>query len=116
MERDPRVTRNFTENVKPLERVGILHYLPGGCRLGTMAIFERTADTSSPTGWKLIKFREQIGAKDRRQIAEKTFLIVEDDELNFVVSNLAKQNQSAGPDENANNMRRTGAECCAFGV
>ena len=81
-----------------------------------MAIFERTADTSSPTGWKLIKFREQIGAKDRRQIAEKTFLIVEDDELNFVVSNLAKQNQSAGPDENANNMRRTGAECCAFGV
>ena len=108
VERDPSVTRDFTENVKPLERVGILHYLPGGCRLGTMAIFERTADTSSPTGWKLIKFREEVGAKDRRQIAEKTFLIVEDDELNFVVSNLAKQYQSADPGENANNLRRSG--------
>jgi hypothetical protein len=108
VERDPSVTRDFTENVKALERVAILHYLPGGCRLGTMAIFERTADTSSPTGWELIKFREQVGAKDRRQIAEKTFLIVEDDELNFVVSNLAKQYQSADPGENANYMRRTG--------
>ena len=75
VERDPSVTRDFTENVKALERVGILHYLPGGCRLVTMAIFERTADTSNPTGWKLIKFREQVGAKDRRQIVEKTFLI-----------------------------------------
>jgi hypothetical protein len=108
VERDPSVTRDFTENVKALERVAILHYLPGGCRLGTMAIFERTADTSSPTGWKLIKFREQVGAKDHREIAEKTFLIVEDDELNFLVSNLAKQYQSADPGENANNMRRTG--------
>jgi len=99
VERDPNVTRYFTENVKPQERVGILHYLPGGCRLVTMAIFERTADTSSPTGWKLIKFREQVGAKGCRQIAEKTFLIVEDDELNFVVSNLAKQYQSADPGE-----------------
>jgi hypothetical protein len=108
VERDPSVTRDFTENVKALERVGILHYLPGGCRLVTMAIFERTADTSDPTGWKLIKFREQVGAKDRRQIAQKTFLIIEDDELNFVVSNLAKQYQSTDPGENANNMRRTG--------
>jgi len=108
VERDPSVTRDFIANVKVLERVGILHYLPGGCRLVTMAIFERTADTSNPTGWKLIKFREQVGTKDRRQIAEKTFLIIEDDELNFVVSNLAKQYQSADPGENANNMRRTG--------
>lgn len=108
VERDPSVTRDFTENVKALERVGILHYLPGGCRLVTMAIFERTADTSDPTGWKLIKFREQVGAKDRRQIAQKTFLIIEDDELNFVVSNLAKQYQSTDPGENANNMRQTG--------
>jgi hypothetical protein len=108
VERDPSVTRDFIENVKVLERVGILHYLPGGCRLVTMAIFERTADTSNPTGWKLIKFREQVGAKGCRQIAEKTFLIIEDDELNFVVSNLAKQYQSADPGENANNMRRTG--------
>ena len=108
MERDPNVTRGFTENVKELERVGILHYLPGGCRLGTLAIFERTADRSSPTGWKLIKFREQVGAKGHRGIVEKTFLIVEDDELNFVVSNLAKQYRSADPDENANNMRQIG--------
>jgi hypothetical protein len=108
VERDPSVTRDFTENVKPLERVGILHYLPGGCRLGTMAIFERTTDMSSPTGWKLIKFREQVGTKDRRQIDEKTFLIVEDDEFNFVVSNLAKQYQSSDPGQNANNMRGTG--------
>jgi hypothetical protein len=108
VERDPSVSRYFTENVKPQERVGILHYLPGGCRLTTMAIFERTTDPSCPTGWKLIKFRELVGPKDRRQIAEKTFLIVEDDELNFLVSNLAKQCQSADPDENANNMRRTG--------
>jgi hypothetical protein len=102
------VTRDFSENVKVLERVGILHYLPGGCRLATMAIFERTADTLNPTGWKLIKFREQVGSKGRRQTVEKTFLIIEDDELNFVVSNLAKQYQSADPGENTNNMRRTG--------
>ena len=108
VQRDPSVTRDFSENVKVLERVGILHYLPGGCRLVTMAIFERTADTSNPTGWKLIKFREQVGTKDHRHIAEKTFLIIEDDELNFVVSNLAKQYQSTDPGENANNMRRTG--------
>jgi hypothetical protein len=108
VQRDPSVTRDFTENVKVLERVGILHYLPGGCRLVTMAIFERTADTSSPTGWKLIKFREQVGAKGRRQTAEKAFLIIEDDELNFVVSNLVEQHQSTDPVENANNMRRTG--------
>lgn len=108
VQRDPSVTRDFSENVKVLERVGILHYLPGGCRLVTMAIFERTADTSNPTGWKLIKFREQVGTKDHRHIAEKTFLIIEDDELNFVVSNLAKQYQSADPSENAKNMRRTG--------
>jgi hypothetical protein len=108
VERDPSVTRGFTENVKALERVAILHYLPGGCRLATMAIFERTADTSNPTGWKLIKFREQLGAKSHRHLVEKTFLIIEDDELNFVVSNLAKQHQSADPVENANNMRQTG--------
>ena len=108
VERNPSVTRDFTGNVKALERVAILHYLPGGCRLVTMAIFERTADTSNPTGWKLIKFREQVGAKDRRQIAEKTFLIVEDDEFNFLVSNLAKRYQSGDPGENVNNMRRTG--------
>jgi len=108
VERDPKVTRDFTENVKALERVGILHYLPGGCRLGTMAIFERTADTSSSTGWKLIKFREQLAAKDRRQIVEKTFLIVEDDELNFVVSKLVKQYRNDDPGENANNMRQAG--------
>jgi hypothetical protein len=108
VQRDPNVTRDFSENVKVPERVGILHYLPGGCRLVTMAIFEKTADTSNPTGWKLIKFREQIGAKDHRQISEKTFLIIEDDELNFVVSNLAKQYRSADPAENGNNMRRTG--------
>jgi hypothetical protein len=41
VQRDSSVTRGFTENVKTLERVAILHYLPGGCRLGTMAIFER---------------------------------------------------------------------------
>jgi hypothetical protein len=66
VERDPSVTRDFIANVKVLERVGILHYLPGGCRLVTMAIFERTADTSNPTGWKLIKFREQVGAQEHR--------------------------------------------------
>jgi hypothetical protein len=108
VQRDPNVTKDFIENVKVLERVGILHYLPGGCRLLTMAIFERTAGTSNPTGWKLIKFREPVGAKGRRQTTEKTFLIIEDDELNFVVSNLAKQYQSTDPGENANNMRRTG--------
>jgi len=108
VQRDPTVTRDFSQNVKMLERVGILHYLPGGCRLVTMAIFERTTDTSNPTGWKLIKFREQVGTKDHRHIAEKTFLIIEDDELNFVVSNLVEQYQSTDPGENANNMRRTG--------
>jgi len=108
VQRDPSVTRNFIANVKERERVGILHYLPGGCRLATMAMFERTADTSNPTGWKLIKFREQVGAKDRRQIAEKTFLVIEDDELNFFVSNLGKLYRSADPGENANNMRRSG--------
>jgi hypothetical protein len=108
VQRDPSVTRDFSENVKVLERVGILHYLPGGCRLVTMAIFERTADTSNPTGWKLIKFREQLGAKSHRHIVEKTFLIIEDDELNFVVSNLAKQYHSVDPSENADNMRQTG--------
>ena len=75
VQRDPSVTRDFSANVKVLERVGILHYLPGGCRLVTMAIFERTADTLNPTGWKLIKFREQVGAKGCRQTADKTFLI-----------------------------------------
>jgi hypothetical protein len=108
VERDPSVTRDFTGNVKTLERVAILHYLPGGCRLGTMAIFERTADTSSPTGWKLIKFREQVGTNHQRQFAEKTFLIIEDDQFNLVVSNLAKQYQSADPADSANNNMRAG--------
>jgi hypothetical protein len=70
-----------------------------------MAMFERTADASSPTGWKLIKFREQVGDRHYRHIAEKTFLIVEDDEFNFVVSNLTKQYQGANPVDNANNPR-----------
>jgi hypothetical protein len=77
-----------------------------------MAIFERNTDASSPTGWKLIKFREQVGDRhwDRhyRHIAEKTFLIVEDEEFNFVVSNLAKQYQGANPVDNANNTRTGG--------
>ena len=107
-ERDPNVTKKLTENVKPSERVAILHYLPGGCRLGTMAVFEKTADIFSAAGWKLIKFREQLGTRYQRHIAEKTFLVLEDDELNFVVSNLAKQYQSGHPIENAENMRKTG--------
>jgi hypothetical protein len=107
-ERDPSVTRDITQNVRTVERVAILHYLPGGCRLGTMAIFEKTADTSSPTGWKLIKFREQVRAEHHRQFAEKTFLIIEDDEFNFIVSSLAKQYQSTGPVENAKNNIRAG--------
>jgi hypothetical protein len=106
--RDASVTRDFTENIKAAERVAILHYLPGGYRLGTMAIFEKIADTSSPTGWKLIKFREQVAVKNRRQIAEKTFLILEDDSINFVLSGLDKQYQSADPVENADNMQRIG--------
>jgi hypothetical protein len=107
-EKDPNVTKNWSENVKASERVAILHYLPGGCRLGTMAIFEKTADTSSATGWKLITFREQVGTGHQRHIAEKTFLVLEDDELNFVVSNLAKQYQSGDPTENAENMAKAG--------
>jgi hypothetical protein len=108
VQRDPNVTRDFAENIKAAERVAILHYLPGGCRLGTMAIFERAVDASSPTGWRLIKFREQVGVNGHRKIAEKTFLIVEDDNLNFAISNLVKQYQSADPVQNANNVRRIG--------
>jgi hypothetical protein len=105
VERDPNSFGNFTDNIKPMERVAILHYLPGGCRLATMAIFERTAETSSPTGWRLIKFREQIGAKQQRHFVERTFLIIEDDEYNFAISNLVRHGQSAEPVDNADNSR-----------
>ncbi len=100
---DPEATRNLPENVKPPARVAILHYLPGGCRLGTMAIFERTFSPSNPIGWKLIKFQVPAGPKEHQQLAEKTFLIIEEDEFNFVVSNLAQRYREADPLESAKN-------------
>jgi hypothetical protein len=64
-----------------------------------------TAETSSPTGWRLIKFREQIEAKQHRHFVERTFLIIEDDEYNFAISNLLRHGQNAEPEDNANNSR-----------
>jgi hypothetical protein len=72
-----------------------------------MAIFGRTADASSPTGWKLVKFREQVGARHYRHIAEKTLLIVEDDEFNFVYPIWPSNTRGANPVDNANRWYQT---------
>ena len=106
--RDPIAIKNLAGNVEAGERVAILHYLPGGCRLGTMAVFEKTGEAASAVGWKLIRFRERVGTGHQRHIAEETFLILEEDEFNFVVSNLTSHYRSAHPTDNAKNMRKIG--------
>ena len=105
---DPKGLKNLAGNVGAEDRVAILHYLPGGCRLGTMAVFKRTAEVSSPVGWKLIRFREQVGTGHQRHMADKTFLILEDDEVNLVISNFTKKCRSDHRTDSSKNMRKIG--------
>ena len=63
--RDPAVTKQFPENIRCGERLGVLHLLPGGSMLASLTIFEKT-NTQEKCGWKIIPFVETI-ADTRRE-------------------------------------------------
>ena len=121
---DPTVTREYKENIQASERVAVLHYLPGGDRLFSLMIFERT--TSTPTGWKEVSFTEQVHRTDpaaghvyNRGTKKHIVLNRQDSSLNYLIGRHESRRLSlarrASPERNAQLSEEFGPPRTQFG-
>lgn len=130
--RDASVRKEIAKHVQEGERLAVLHYLPGGQRLGSLMIFEK--NSAAAVGWSPVQFRLHVVRTDakayevrngqrikvqRRAMKEVGVLQLDENPLSLVVDELEQtkiaSTRGGDVDRNAILLREIGNTKTQFG-